>query len=120
MKLNPSLLAFVCLTSLFSLPMIFRSPATAQCVQSHVGIQLNMGKPARQTNNVRQTSEGPCTGVTQSSTSVQTQRGGGRQHQEVDQQIRGGKGNPTGINGPTVSNSVVVDVDVQTPKGFNK
>lgn len=97
------------------------SPASAQCIQAHTGIQLKFGEPAEQTHTVNQTGNGPCSGSTQSSTSVQVDRDvdhRGRQHQDVDQRLEGGRGNGTGVNGPTVRNSVVVDVNVRTPKNF--
>jgi hypothetical protein len=104
------------------LPLTLLPPqASAQCIQSHTGIQLKFGEPAEQTNHVSQTGEGPCSGNVQSSTSVQVDRNSGRgrsQHQEVDQHLEGGRGNPTGVNGPTVRNNVVVDVNVRTPKNF--
>jgi hypothetical protein len=122
MKLIPLSLSLISLTGTILLPIALTSPqASAQCIQSHTGIQLKFGEPATQSNNVRQTGDGPCSGNVQSSTSVQVDRNPGRgrsQHQEVDQRLEGGRGNRTGVNGPTVRNSVVVDVNVKTPKGF--
>jgi hypothetical protein len=46
-------------------------------------------------------------------------RGQAEQQQNVNQQIRGGRGNPTGVNGPTINNAVVVPINVRTPKNFN-
>ncbi|WP_404790565.1 hypothetical protein [Altericista sp. CCNU0014] len=122
MKLIPLSLISIGLTGTALLPFALTPPqASAQCIQSHAGIQLKLGEPAAQTNNVRQTGDGPCSGNVQSSTSVQVDRNPGRgrsQHQEVDQRLEGGRGNGTGVNGPTVRNSVVVDVNVRTPKKF--
>jgi hypothetical protein len=115
-------LSLISLAGTTLLPITLIQPqASAQCIQSHTGIQLKFGEPAEQTHNVRQTGDEPCSGNVQSSTSVQVDRDTGRgrrQHQEVDQHLDGGRGNRTGVNGPTVRNSVVVDVNVRTPKGF--
>jgi hypothetical protein len=115
-------LSAIALTGSALLPIALTPPqASAQCIQSHTGIQLKFGEPAAQTNNVRQTGDGPCSGNVQTSTSVQVDRNPGRgrsQHQEVDQRLEGGRGNGTGVSGPTVRNSVVVDVNVKTPKKF--
>ncbi len=120
MKAKKMSVALWSLLGVSSLLMTTTYKASAQCIQSHTGIQLNTGKPAQQTNNVEQTGRG-CSGVTQSSTSVQvnTRGRGGRQHQEVHQHVSGG-GNRTGVNGPTVRNNVVVDVNVDTPEHFNR
>ncbi len=112
-------------TLVFWLPTVASSliaPASAQCVQSHTGIQLNISKhQAQQSNDVQFQSQDSCTGNRSSSTSTQVNIGGDspvRQHQEVRQEVRGSNGNPTGVNGPTVSNGVVVPVNVQTPENF--
>jgi hypothetical protein len=122
MKLIHLSLTLISLTGTTLLPIALNPlQASAQCIQSHTGIQLKFGEPAKQTNNVRQTGDGPCSGNVQSSTSVQVDRNTGRgrsQHQEVDQHFDGGRGNRTGVNGPTVRNNVVVDVNVRTPKNF--
>ncbi|MDH6099129.1 hypothetical protein NWP21_09800 [Anabaenopsis sp. FSS-46] len=99
------------------------SAAFAQCVISHVGVQLNMSPtPARQTSNVQMYSPAACTGNTSSSTAVQVNTGNHgnvRQHQEVLHEIRGNAGNSTAVNGPTIKNSIVVPVNVKTPKNFS-
>lgn len=111
-------------STILTLGTSITKPASAQCVGSHVGIQLNMsGEPAQQTSNVQMESEGSCSGNSISTRSTQLNVGGEnpvRQHQEVHHNFRGGNGNPTGINGPTVTNSVVVPVDVRTPANFNR
>jgi hypothetical protein len=122
MKLIPLSLGLLSLSGTLMLTPLMPAPASAQCVQAHAGIQLKFGEPSEQTHNVSQTGDGPCSGNTQSSTSVQVDRDvdhRGRQHQEVNQHIEGGSGNRTGVNGPTVRNSVVVDVNVRTPKNFH-
>jgi hypothetical protein len=115
-------LSLISLTGIILLPIALTPPqASAQCIQSHTGIQLKFGEPAAQTNRVSQTGDGPCSGNVQSSTSVQVDRdpgAGRRQHQEVDQHFGSGSGSRTGVNGPTVRNNVVVDVNVKTPKNF--
>ena len=122
MKLIPLSLGILSLSASVLLPQVLNpSKVSAQCIQSHTGIQLKFGEPAEQTHNVRQTGNGPCSGTVQSSTSVQVDKDtsrGGRQHQEVDQHLDSGRGNRTGVNGPTVRNNVVVDVNVRTPKNF--
>jgi hypothetical protein len=47
-------------------------------------------------------------------------QGQAEQQQNVNQQIRGGRGNPTGVNGSTINNSVVIPINVKTPKNFNR
>lgn len=96
--------------------------AFAQCVISHVGVQLNMSPtPATQTANVQMYSPVSCTGNTSSSTAVQVNTGNHgnvKQHQEVFHEIRSSGGNSTAVNGPTIKNSVVVPVNVKTPNNF--
>lgn len=121
MKISHLILGILPITSVIGLSTGFNAPALAQCIQSHNGIQLNIGQPAEQTHNVSQTGDGPCTGNVQSSTTVQVNRNnrtGGRQHQEVKQHVEG-NANPTGINGPTVKSSIVIDANIETPEGFN-
>ena len=125
MKLNkstPLKITWICVPLFTALASVFTNPVFAQCVQSHQGIQVNISKHgADQTNDVQFDNQGPCTGNVSSSTSTQVTIGGnGRnsQHQKARHSQRGGEGNPTGINGPTVSGSTVVDVDVRTPENF--
>lgn len=98
-------------------------PAIAQCVISHVGVQLNMSNtPATQTSNVEMKSPKSCTGNSSSSTAVQvntSNNGRVRQHQEVRHEIRDNRSNTTNVSGPTIKNSVVVPVNVRTPKNFH-
>lgn len=113
------LLSFgVCLT----VASFATSAAFAQCVISHVGVQLNMSPtPATQTSNVQMYSPVSCTGNTSSSTAVQVNTGNHghvKQHQEVFHEIRSNEGNTTAVNGQTIKNSVVVPVNVKTPKNF--
>lgn len=113
---------FVVISGLGAFFSISTSPVSAQCVQSHVGMNFNMSRnPAAQSSDVQFDNQGPCRGNVSSSTSVNTNiggRGSVTQHQRVRHQTRGGSSSPSGVNGPTVSNGVVVDVDVRTPEGF--
>ncbi|MEI6369608.1 MAG: hypothetical protein ACK52E_13265 [Aphanizomenon sp.] len=107
-----------------TLTTVFTESAFAQCVNSHVGVQLNISRlPAKQGSNIEMESTGPCTGNVNSSTATQVNIGGqgqAEQQQNVNQQIRGGRGNPTGVNGSTINNSVVIPINVKTPKNFNR
>lgn len=117
-RLNAGLLS---IASLLIIPFVVAESASAQCVQAHTGVQLNIGQsPAEQTHNTQFDNEGSCTGNASSSTSTQVNVGGknSRQHQEVRHENRGGRGNPSGVNGPTVSVDVVTPINVQTPKNF--
>ena len=107
------------LSSCSCLTLGWLSPATAQCVQSHTGVQLHISQQsASQTSNYRASSDNSCRGNSNTSTSTQINLGGSsRQHQEVEQNTRGSRRND-GINRPTVSNGVVVPVEVKTPKNF--
>lgn len=117
-RLNVGLLS---IASLLAIASVVPESASAQCVQAHTGVQLNMGQsPAQQTHNTQFNNQGSCTGNVSSSTSTQVNVGGKnpRQHQEVRHETRGGRGNPSGVNGPTVSLDVVTPVNVQTPENF--
>ena len=118
MRLNVGLLSMI---SLIAIASAVPESASAQCVQAHTGIQLNMGQtPAQQTHNTEFDNQGSCTGNFSSSTSTQVNVGGKnpRQHQESRHETRGGRGNPSGVDGPTVSVDTVVPVNVQTPENF--
>ncbi|EAZ91660.1 hypothetical protein [Crocosphaera chwakensis] len=121
MKVPHLSVGLLSIASLITIPFLVPQSAFAQCVQSHTGVQLNMGKsPAEQTHNTQFDNQGSCTGNVNSSTATQVNLGGNnpRQHQEVRQETRGGRGNPSGVNGPTVSVDVVTPVNVQTPENF--
>jgi hypothetical protein len=121
MKVTRLSLGLLSIASLITIASVVPQSVSAQCVQSHVGVQLNMGQsPAEQTHNTQFDNQGSCTGNVSSSTSTQLNLGGEnpRQHQESRQETRGGHGNPSGVNGPTVSVDVVTPVNVQTPKNF--
>ena len=113
---------FVVISSLGAFLGVSTSSVSAQCVQQHVGMNVNMSRrPASQSSDVQFDNQGSCHGNASSSSSVNTNIGGrssANQHQKVRHQTRGGSANPSGVNGPTFSNGVVVDVDVRTPKGF--
>ncbi|ACB51422.1 unknown [Crocosphaera subtropica ATCC 51142] len=121
MKLTYLSAGLLSVTSLFCLTLVNPELASAQCVQSHTGVQVHMGQtPAEQTHNTRFENQGDCTGNASSTTSTQVQVGGDnvRQHQESRHQTRGSSRNPSGVSGPTVSVDTVAPVDVQTPENF--
>ena len=116
--LNVSLLS---IASWFAIASVIPESAAAQCLQAHTGVQLHIGQsPAQQTHNTQFSNQGSCTGNVSSSTSTQVNIGGKnpRQHQEVRHENRGGRGNPSGVNVPTVSVDVVTPINVRTPKNF--
>ena len=120
-RLNAGLLSIASLLAISFAPL---KPASAQCVQAHTGVQLNIGKtPAEQTHDTQFESEEGCTGSTSSSTSTQLNIGGenSRQHQGARHENRRGRdsrGNPSKVNGPTVGVGTVAPVNVQTPENF--
>ncbi|TVP63333.1 MAG: hypothetical protein EA343_08440 [Nodularia sp. (in: Bacteria)] len=122
MKHKDLYLGFLSFGMFLTVAAIATKPVIAQCVTSHVGVQLNMSNtPARQTSNVEMNSPKSCTGNSSSSTAVQvntSNNGRVRQHQEVRHDIRN-NGRNTGVNGPSIQNSVVIPVNVRTPKNFN-
>ena len=72
-----------------TLTTVFTESAFAQCVNSHVGVQLNISRlPAKQGSNIEMESTGPCTGNVNSSTATQVNIGGqgqAEQQQNVNQ-----------------------------------
>lgn len=121
MKIIRSKAGLLTTASLLVISIAIAESASAQCVQSHTGVQLNIGKsPAQQTHSTQFENEGSCTGSVSSSTSTQVNVGGKnpRQHQEIRHENRGGRGNRKRVNGPTVSVDVVTPINVQTPKNF--
>lgn len=122
MKRFSLLLGVLSLSSAIAAAPGFTAPASAQCLQSHIGLQVKFGKPVPQTNDVTQEVEGSCRGNVQTSTIVQVDKDVNSttpQHQVVEQRVRGGRGNGTGIEGPTVKSNIVVPIHIQTPEGFN-
>lgn len=121
-KSTPLKVAFIFGSTLVTFVSTLPNSVSAQCIQSHQGVQVNISRHgADQTNDVQFDNQGPCTGNSSSSTSTQLNIGGNgrnRQHQNSRHRQTGGQSNPTGINGPTVTNGTVVDVDVRTPKNF--
>ncbi|AFZ38278.1 hypothetical protein Sta7437_4845 (plasmid) [Stanieria cyanosphaera PCC 7437] len=105
--------------SLPLLPSILIDPASAQCVQSHTGVQLDISKNhhTRQSNEVEMSSNPSCSGNTSSSSSTQTNLGGegATQTQRARHSHSSSSPNPSGVNAPTIQNSVVVPVPVETP-----
>lgn len=114
-------LGFLSIVSCLAITSVMTESASAQCVQAHTGVQLNIGRsPARQTHNTQFKNQGSCTGNASSSTSTQVNIGGKnpRQHQEVRHETRRGRPNPSGVNGPTIGIGVVTPINVRTPKNF--
>ncbi|WP_414551854.1 hypothetical protein [Anabaena sp. CCY 0017] len=123
MKHKDLYLSFLSVGICLTVTAIATRPVLAQCVMSHVGVQLNISNtPARQTSNVEMHSPKSCTGNTSSSTAVQvntSNNGRVRQHQEVRHEIRNNGRNSTGVNGRTIKSNIVVPVNVKTPKNFH-
>ena len=94
-------------------------PAQAQCVQSHVGVKLDISenKHTRQSDNIEMQSNASCSGNTSSSTATQSNIGGegAEQTQRVRHSNSSTNPNPSGVNAPTIQNEVVVPVEVKTP-----
>lgn len=93
--------------------------ASAQCVMTDVSVQaaIRGERPAEQSNQVELRSAGPCVGNTTTQTNTQVYTGSDRvvQQRKSRQSIQGGKGNPTGVNGPIIRVPVGVQVDVYNP-----
>lgn len=109
------------IASVLIVPFATAKSVSAQCVQAHTGVQLNIGKsPAEQTHNAQFEKEESCTGNVSSSNSTQVNLGGEnpRQHQEVRHETRRGRSNPSRVNAPTVSVDAVAPINVQTPQNF--
>jgi hypothetical protein len=100
-------------------PVILSRPAGAQCVQSHVGVQLDISKNqnTRQNNDIEMNSNPSCSGNSSSSTSTQRNIGGdgATQNQRVRHSNSSSLPNPSGVNAPTIQNRVVIPVPVETP-----
>ncbi len=124
MKHKDLYLGFLSLGMCLIVTAVTTKPAVAQCVMSHVGVQLNISDtPATQTSNVEMISPKSCRGNTSSSTAVQVNTGNNgrvRQHQEVRHEIRnnGNGGNRTGVSGRTIKSNIVIPVNITTPKNF--
>lgn len=92
---------------------------SAQCVQSHTGVQLDISenRHTRQSNNIEMKSDASCSGNTSSSTNTQLNIGGegAEQTQRVRHSSSSSRPNPSGVNAPTIKNGVVVPVEVETP-----
>ncbi|PSB02022.1 hypothetical protein [Merismopedia glauca] len=89
--------------------------ASAQCVMADISIQYNINgsrRPADQTNNVSQESNGSCRGNTAVSTSVQGNVGGRGQVIQRRESRQRLEGNNNGGGGHTVKVPVSVQVDV--------
>jgi hypothetical protein len=98
----------------------FTGSAAAQCVMTDVSVQVAVRgsrQPSRQSNDVDLQNEGGCSGnsITQVGTQVYTGSGRANQQRTSRQRITGGRGNGTGINGPTIKVPVGVQVDVYNP-----
>ncbi|ERN41044.1 hypothetical protein KR51_00023010 [Rubidibacter lacunae KORDI 51-2] len=95
-------------------------PVVAQCVQSDISVQMNVSRNpnTQRRNRVNFDNEGTCSGNSSTTTGVQVNVGGDgpvRQERNVRHKLRGGEGNPTGVNGPTVNVRSNVGVDVRNP-----
>lgn len=94
------------------------SSASAQCVMADISVQYNISgsrRPTDRTNDVRQDSNGKCSGNAVVTTGVQGNVGGrGRveQRRTVRQQINGSN---SGIGGEPVKVRVNVPIDVYNP-----
>ncbi|NES23072.1 MAG: hypothetical protein F6K41_30175 [Symploca sp. SIO3E6] len=95
--------------------------ASAQCLQADAAISYNISgsrQPTERINNVLMESQGHCTGNTSITTSVMGNQGGNSslaQQRKVIHLMRGGTGNETGINVPTVPVQAGVGIDVYNP-----
>lgn len=120
MKLTQLLLAC---SGIFSLNLIITSPLLAQCVQTDVGVQVDVSRgKANQTYNRDAQKQGPCTGNTSvtSGTQVNVSGNGVDQRREVKQRMNGGSENVTEVNGPTVQHGVNVQFDLDNKAdGYN-
>jgi hypothetical protein len=105
------------LTFGFSLPR----PASAQCVQTDLAFQYNIGgskQPTERSNDVRMNRDPNCRGNSSVTVGEQGNVGGtGRveQRRTVRHNQSGGAPSPVGVNGPTVQIRVNPRVDVYNP-----
>ncbi|MBE9004705.1 hypothetical protein IQ259_06580 [Fortiea sp. LEGE XX443] len=114
------LLGWLSSSALLPILPAFTDSAAAQCVMTDVGVQVAVRgsrQPSRQSNNVDLQNQGQCSGnaITQVGTQVYTGSGRANQQRTSRQRINGGRGNGTGINGPTIKVPVGVQVDVYNP-----
>lgn len=111
-------LSLISATALGFVPTLTPS-ASAQCVMADVSVQaaIRGERPAEQSNQVEMQSSGSCVGNTTTQTNTQVYTGSDRvvQQRKSRQYIQGGKGNPTGVNGPIIRVPVGVQVDVYNP-----
>ena len=115
--MNSKILPIILGISLF--PAFLIDSASAQCIQSHNGIQLDISKNenTRQNHEIEMDSSPSCSGNTSSSTSIQTNIGGegAEQNQGVIHSNSSSRPNPSGVDAPTIKNGVVIPVRVKTP-----
>ncbi|ALF54825.1 hypothetical protein ACX27_21515 [Nostoc piscinale CENA21] len=120
MKSKLVLLGWLSSSALLPILPAMTHPAAAQCVMTDVSVQVAVRgsrQPSRQSNNVDLQNQGRCSGnaITQVGTQVYTGSGRANQQRTSRQRINGGRGNGTGINGPTIKVPVGVQVDVYNP-----
>lgn len=94
---------------------------SAQCVQADVSVQSTISgsrTPTNRENNTEFNSDPSCKGNSSVTVGEQTSVGGNNpttQRRNVRHEQRGGSGNPSGVNGPTVQSDPSVGVDVYNP-----
>ncbi len=118
MKLRGYYLSLLSFSSFLMVASSVTNSATAQCVQTDVGIQYNISgskKPTERTNDVDMQSNGDCRGNASVTTGVQGNVGGNgpvRQDRKVRHRFEGG-GN--GDGGSTVQIRSNPQIDVYNP-----
>lgn len=116
-KLTGFAFSVLSFSSVFTIVLPFVQPAQAGCVQSHVGVQVKIGRHgAQQTDDVNQTGGKACFGNVQHTRSVQVDTdfdNPGKQHQQVHQHMEGE--NPTGVRTPTIRNKNIRKFNIRIP-----
>lgn len=113
--------------SLFSLATVssfipsLTPSAKATCVATDVSVQVAVhgrNKPAVQSNNVNQNIDKDCFGNNATNVGTQTAVGGRiQQIRNSNQNLSGGRGNPTGVPMPHIAVPINVQVDVPALPG---
>ena len=112
MKLTSLLL--VC-SGILSFNLQSSSPVLAQCVQTDVGVQVDVSRgEAKQTYNRDAQIEGACSGNTNVSTGVQVNVSGDgvEQNRRVRQRMSNPNNNRGRVNGPVFQHGVNVQFDL--------
>ena len=90
----------------------------AQCIQADVSVQYNISgskEPTRRSNDVTMVSDRNCSGNVSVTKGVQGNIGSSgplEQRRVVEHRQQGGKGNPSGVNPPTVQIKTNATADV--------